>query len=168
MNQMPKAAFLDLIDRRLLMLLQKDSRTSYSELGSKVELSTSAVNERVRKLFSENVITGCHARVDPKAVGLEIGAFISVVIDTPNHNAAFLERIRKLPEVLECHHVTGEFSFVLKSLVRDTEHLELLLTDAIKSIPGVTRTHTMIILSSPKDLPIVNCLHDSGRKTRGV
>jgi Lrp/AsnC family leucine-responsive transcriptional regulator len=160
---MPKTTFLDLIDRRLLMLVQKDSRISHQELGSAVGLSTSAVNERVRRLSSENVITGCHARVDPTLVGLEIAAFLSVAIETPEQNAAFLELIRALPEVLECHHVTGEFSFLLKVQVCDTSHLELLLTNGIKSIKGVTRTLTAIILSSPKNLPVVDCLHDLNR-----
>lgn len=163
---MPKAVFLDAVDRQLLMELQADSRPSYQELGSKVGLSTSATNERVRKLFKEKVTTGCHARVNPKLVGLEISALLSVAIDTPSHEKNFLRRIDETPDVQECHHITGEFSYLLKVHVRDTRHLECLLTDVIKSIKGVTRTNTTIILSSPKNLPIVNCLRNA-RQTNG-
>lgn len=164
---MPKATFLNAVDRQLLVALQEDSRLSYQELGSKVGLSTSAANERVRKLFNEKVITGCHARVDPKLVGLEISALLSVAIDTPRHEAGFLQRIEETPEVQECHHITGEFSFLLKVHLRDTDHLECLLTDVIKSIKGVTRTNTNIVLSSPKDLPIVSCLEDVRQPAEG-
>jgi Lrp/AsnC family transcriptional regulator, leucine-responsive regulatory protein len=160
---MPKTVFLDAVDRQLLMELQADSRPSYQELGSKVGLSTSATNERVRKLFNEKVTTGCHARVNPKLVGLEISALVSVTIDTPRHETKLLQRINETPEVQECHHITGEFSYLLKVHLRNTDHLEHLLTDVIKAIKGVTKTNTTIILSSPKDLPIVNCLEDVRR-----
>ena len=158
---MPRTASLNAIDRRLLMLMQQNSRISYQDLGTEVGLSTSAVNERVRKLFNEKIMTGCHARVDPRLVGLEIGAFLSVAIDTPGHEAEFLKRINMIPEIQECHHITGEFSFLLKAHLRNTDHLERLLTDGIKSVKGVTKTHTVIILSSPKDVPVVDCLSGS-------
>ena len=161
---MPKETFMDITDRKLLMLLQKDSSIPSHELGSKVGLSTSAVNERVRRLFNEKIITGAHARVNPKKVDLTIATFISISIDNPENNEQFLKRVGELPEILECHHVTGEYSFLLKALVRDTDHLEQLLTKGLKAAKGVISSQTMLILSSPKELPIVDCLNDMNNK----
>ncbi len=155
---MPKDAFLDGIDRRLLMLLQKDNRLTNHELGQMVNLSTSAVNERVRKLISEKVITGHHVRVDPKKINLGIGVYIFTAIDAPENNANFLKKMETLSQVLECHHITGEYSFLIKAQVRDTDHLEQLITNGIKSVKGVTKTQTSLILSSPISLAIIDCL----------
>jgi Lrp/AsnC family leucine-responsive transcriptional regulator len=158
---MPKLSLPDETDRHLLESLQKDSQISHQELGALVGLSTSAVNERVRRLSAEGLITGYHAKVNPKLVGLGIGALLFVAIDSPEHNANFVKRILEMPEVQECDHVTGQFSYFLRVLVRDTDHLEQLLTTDIKSIAGVTRTETILVLSSPKNLPIVDCLHNT-------
>ena len=140
---------MDNLDIELLKLIQLDCRISNARLGELVGLSTSAVNARLSKLKKQGVIETCAALIDPAKLGLGILAFVQVLIDRPEHEPPFLHNIKDLPEVLECHHVTGDFSYLLKVQTRDTALFEAFLLK-IKSYPGLVRTLTLIALSSPK------------------
>ncbi len=142
---------MDDTDLALLDLLQDDDRASYGELGRQVGLSISGVNARLKKLLSAGVIRRFAAQVEPAAVGLDLCAFIQVVLERPEHDAPFVEAVKSNPAILECHHVTGDFSYLLKIRVRNTAALEQVITEQVKRLPGVTRTHTTIALSSPKE-----------------
>jgi len=145
---------MDTIDRQLLALLQENCRLSYNELGKQVGLSVSAVNERLKKMQATGIIRGNVALVSPHAVGLDLCAFVQVLTDRPKNEPAVINRIREMREVLECHHITGEFSYLLKIRTRNTEHFETLVQQ-IKSLPGVTRTYTLVVLSSPKETTVM-------------
>jgi Lrp/AsnC family leucine-responsive transcriptional regulator len=147
---------MDERDRELLDVIQQDCRLSYGELGSRIALSISAVNERLKKLYARGVIRGCAATLEPRAVGLDVCAFVQVLIDRPEHNAGFLRAIGGMSSVLECHHVTGDFSYLLKVRVPNTAALETLLTNDLKGLPGVARTQTVIALSSPKETTVLD------------
>jgi Lrp/AsnC family leucine-responsive transcriptional regulator len=158
------ADVLDEIDRRLLILAQEDGRRPYAELAAEVGLSVSAVNERMRRLRARGVVTGVVALIAPRAVGLGVLAFVRVLLDGPEHEAAFRDGVVAAPEIQECHHITGEWSYLLKVRARDTGHLEDVLTTRIKVLPGVVRTHTVIALSSPKEssaIDVRSLPHDS-------
>lgn len=142
---------VDDIDRKLLRILQADGRTPYAELGRAVGLAVSSVNERVRKLGERGVITGVHARVTPEALRLDLLAFVFVGWSDPGVEANFLARIAEEPAVLECHHVTGAWNYLLKIRVQSTRMLEAFLGNVIKSVEGIQRTETLIVLSSPKE-----------------
>jgi Lrp/AsnC family transcriptional regulator, leucine-responsive regulatory protein len=146
---------MDDIDRKLITIIQNEGRASYGELGAAVGLSVSAVNERLKKLTGTGVVTGWGARVEPRALGLDVLAFIQVLIDRPEHEEAFRAAMRAFPEVQECHHVTGEWSYLLKLRVAGTAALERFLSDRLKHLSGVIRTHSVIALSSIKDTPIL-------------
>jgi Lrp/AsnC family leucine-responsive transcriptional regulator len=146
---------MDSIDREILRLIQQDGRLSYGDLGTEVGLSVSAVNERLKKLQAAGVLRGWVALVEPKAVGLDICAFIQVLVDRPANCGPFLAKMAEQPEILECHHVTGDFSYLLKVRARDTSQLESIMSDVIKGVRGVVRTQTLIVLSSPKETTAV-------------
>ncbi len=146
---------MDDTDRKILSYIQDRGRDSYAEIGAAVGLSVSAVNERLRKLERGQAVTGWGARVDPAAAGCPILAFTQVAIERPEHEAAFLERVRATPEILECHHVTGEWSYLLKLRVASMAALEALIAGSIKSLPGIPRSHTVIALSSAKETPVL-------------
>jgi len=148
---MPNISSLDSQDRRLLALVQENSRLSYAELGERVGLSASAVHDRLRKLVAQGVIRGFGARLDPAALGLGLCAFIQVLLERPEHDAPFVAAMAKLPEVQECHHVTGDYAYLLKVRTHGTRSLERLIADSIKSLPGVVRTLTLVALSTPKE-----------------
>ena len=142
---------LDDIDRKLLKILQKDGRTSYAVLGKAVGLAVSSVNERVRKLGERGVITGVHARVSPEALGLDLLAIVFVGWSDPAVEPAFFARVADEPAILECHHVTGTWNYLMKVRVKNTRMLEAFLTNVIKAVDGIQRTESLIVLSSPKE-----------------
>jgi Lrp/AsnC family leucine-responsive transcriptional regulator len=142
---------LNQIDYKIIDLLQRNARMTQSEMAAAVGLSQPAVAERMRKLEQEGVITGYAARVNGRKLGKDITAFIGVGIEHPKHNAEFAKRILALPDVLECHHVTGAVSYLLKVVTENTESLDRLISESLRTIPGVTRTHTTIVMSSVKE-----------------
>jgi Lrp/AsnC family leucine-responsive transcriptional regulator len=154
-QQAARSDAMDEIDRIILDTVQRDGRASLAEIGKRCGLSVSATNERVRKLEARGLITGWGARVDPAAVGADLLAFIFILLSGPEHEAAFKELVRRLDEVQECHHVTGEWSYMLKVRTRGTAGLERLLATALKSVPGLARTYSTIALSTVKETPYV-------------
>ena len=137
-------ATLDARDCRIVKLLQANARLSFAELGRQVELSTPSVIERVRKLEDAGVLLGYHARVDPVAVGLPVSAIVRITIEG-GRLRHFAEHIRRVPEVLRCHRVTGSESFFVEVAVRDTAHLE----EVIDSMMPYLATNTSLVLASP-------------------
>ena len=137
----------DDIDRQVVEALQTDAKASLRALGEQVGLTASAVMERVRKLENAGIITGYHAAVDARALGLDIAAFIGVTIHDPSRLADIEECVQEMPQILECHHVTGGHTLLLKVKVRNTLSLERLIR-RIRSVPGVEGTHTMVVLST--------------------
>lgn len=144
-------ADLDSIDRILIKALQSNDRLALAELGKAAGLSISATKERVDKLTAKGIVTGFHAHVDPEALGLDLLAFVFIGWSDPALEAPFLARIRAAPQVLECHHVTGVWNYVLKVRARNPRMLEALLSGTIKAAPGVERTETIIALSTVKE-----------------
>lgn len=141
------APTLDAIDRALLRALQEDCRQSLAQLGTQAGLSAPAVLERVRRLEASGIIRGYYAVLEPRAAGLDITAFIGVGIDHPRHITAFERAVLGMPAVLECHHVTGRHTLMIKIRVRDTAALHQLIS-ALRELPGVDRTETMIVLDT--------------------
>jgi len=142
---------LDPIDYKLIDLLQKQARMTQLEMAAAVGLSQPAVAERMRKLEQEGIITGYSARVDGRKLGKDITAFIGVRIEHPKYNVDFGKKILSVPDVLECHRITGPDSYLLKVVTEDTQSLDTLISDLLRHIPGVTRTLTTVVTSSIKE-----------------
>src|SRR5262245_21774263 len=151
------------IDRIILDQLQTDGTLTYAEIGIAAGLSASAVNDRLKRLKAEGVIRRMTADIDPAAVGLSLLAFVLVAVNDPGGEGRFRDAMKAAPEVLECHHLTGEFSYLLKLRLRDTAHLEFFLMDRLKPLAGVNRTHTLIALSSVKETHILPATLASAR-----
>jgi Lrp/AsnC family leucine-responsive transcriptional regulator len=142
---------MDAADRTILDLLQRNARTTQSELAKAVGLSQPAVAERIKKLEEHGVVTGYAARVDAAELGVDVTAFIGVGIEHPKFFDGFTRKVMGLHEVLECHRVAGEDSYLLKVKTRNTRSLDRLLVEGLRTISGVTRTHTTIVLASIKE-----------------
>jgi Lrp/AsnC family transcriptional regulator, leucine-responsive regulatory protein len=138
---------LDAIDLQILATLQEHGRIPLVKLGEQVGLSAPSVNERVKKLEDSGIVTGYHASVDARRLGKDVAAFIGVSIAHPKTIPLFEETIELLEEVLECHHVTGQHTLLLKVKTDNTSSLERLIS-SIRSIEGVARTETMVVLST--------------------
>lgn len=135
---------IDEIDCEILAELQTNARIPFAELGRRVGLSTPSVIERVRRLEDSHVIMGYRALVDPSRVGLPVRAFVKVTV-AGDKLTRFATLIRDLPEVLECHRVTGAESFMVQVAVRDVAHME----EVIDSMMPYVATNTSMILGSP-------------------
>jgi Lrp/AsnC family leucine-responsive transcriptional regulator len=142
---------LDDTDRKILDLVQRDASLAQAEIARRVGLSTAAVHERVKKLEAAGVIRRWTALVDPAAVRAQVCAFVEVFFEHPKFEKGFLERVKDLDAVQECHHITGEFSLLLKLRVPDMPSLQSLLLEQLSGHHGVRQTRTVMVLSTVKE-----------------
>lgn len=141
------SADLDATDLAILDALQQNCKQPLAEIGKQVGLSAPSVVERIKKLEESGVIRGYAALLDARALGKDVTAFIGVSISHPSAFEPFEKEVEREGDVLECHHVTGQHTLMLKVRTENTETLERLI-DVIRRIEGVTRTETMVVLST--------------------
>ena len=137
----------DAIDLQILASLQEHGRIALTKLAEQVGLSAPSVIERVKKLEDIGIIIGYHATVDARKLGKDVTAFIGVSIGDPRTIGVFETTVEQLDDILECHHVTGEHTVLLKVKTHNTATLESLIR-TIRMIDGVIRTETMVVLST--------------------
>ncbi|WP_374687278.1 Lrp/AsnC family transcriptional regulator [Promineifilum sp.] len=143
---------LDAIDRTLLRALQEDARLSNVELARRVELSATGLQKRLRRLEEAGVIRGYAAVVDREALGFDMLCFVQVTLQRhePDAVAHFRREVAAMPEVLECHHLTGEFDYLLKVIVRNRKHLERFILETLTPVRGMDKIRTSLVLSEIK------------------
>ncbi len=141
----------DIIDIKIIECLKANSRENASVIGGKVNMSVSAVIERIKKLETSGIVKQYTAVLDNEKLGLNITAFVSVNLENPKQKQEFLGFAVGHPQIIECHSVTGEFDFLLKVCTENTKTLESLL-DSLKSIGGVGQTQTLVALSTEKEI----------------
>ena len=143
---------LDELDRRLLAELQDNARVSSAELARRFDLSGPGLQKRLRRLEEQGVIRGYATLVSREAVGLDLLCFVHVMLahHRPNSVRRFPDRVRRLPEVLECHYLTGEVDYLLKVVVANHDHLERFLFEKLMKVEGVDRVRTSIVLKEIK------------------
>ncbi len=142
---------MDSTDRKILEALQEDARVSRAALGRAVGISAPAVHERIKKLERGGVIRGYRAILDPGETGNGLTAFVLVSTTDARLEDRFIGEMVALAEVQECHHVTGEYSLLLKVRASSIESLQGLLMEKIGEASVVTRTNTMVALSTVKE-----------------
>ncbi|MFQ5539629.1 MAG: Lrp/AsnC family transcriptional regulator, partial [Candidatus Binatia bacterium] len=145
---------LDSIDIAILSILQHHGRRHLAEIAKEVDLSPPTVMDRVKKLEARGIIKGYHAHLDAKKLGRDIVAFIGVSIGHQRYIDVFAANMMRQRDVLECHHITGDESFILKVKTANTTSLEKFLGE-IRSMEGVTGTFTKIVLSTPKESQVL-------------
>lgn len=128
---------------------------TWADLAGRLSLSSPAAADRVHRLEDRQVITGYAALVAPEAIGLDLLAFVFVTLEHPRYRQAFIDRIHAMTTVQECHHLAGDDDYLLKVRGQNTRHLEHLISDELKALPGVRRTRTAIALSSVKETTIL-------------
>ncbi|AOY78065.1 Lrp/AsnC family transcriptional regulator [Clostridium formicaceticum] len=142
---------MDTIDFKIIDILKENSRSTTSEISKKVKLSIPAVAERIRKMEEAEIIEKYTVKVNREEMNYKILAFIFINIDKTKNVENFREAIVQYNNVLECHHITGEYDYLLKVLVEDTKSLEYFISNMLKKITGVFKSNTMISLSSLKE-----------------
>ncbi|HUH46781.1 MAG TPA: Lrp/AsnC ligand binding domain-containing protein [Arenibacter sp.] len=145
---------IDGIDKQILRFLMEDARKPVLEIARKIGISGAAIHQRMRKLESSGLIIGSKFIINPKVLGYTTMAYIGIYLDKAMSNPLAVKELKKVPEVLECHYTTGNWSILIKVLCRDNEHLMHVLNKDIQQIEGVSRTETFISLDQQIDRQI--------------
>jgi len=140
---------MDQTDLKILKCLKENARQNASSIGEQINLSVSAVIERIRKLEASGVIRQYTLLVDTHQIGKDLSAYISVSLEHPKFNESFIQAVRENPSIPECSYITGDFDYLLKIITSSTQGLEHVLSE-IKSIQGVSATKTLVVLSTVK------------------
>lgn len=139
---------MDEIDRKILGFLIKNARMPFLEIARECGVSGAAIHQRVKKLELNGVITGSRLLVKPQALGLNVCAYISVTLSEANKYPEVIAAFRAIPEIVECHFVTGRYSLLVKLYCYDNDHLMDILLNTIQKIPYVQSTETQISLDN--------------------
>lgn len=139
---------LDEIDRKILGFLIKNARMPFLEIARECGVSGAAIHQRVKKLELNGVITGSRLLVKPQALGLNVCAYISVTLSEANKYPEVISAFKAIPEIVECHFVTGRYSLLVKLYCFDYDHLMDILLNTIQKIPYVQSTETQISLDN--------------------
>lgn len=142
---------IDGIDKEILRFLMDDARKPILQIANKIGISGAAIHQRLRKLEQSGVISGSKFVVNHKILGYNTMAFVGIYLDKAARNPEAVKELKKIPEVLECHYTTGNWSILIKIICRDNEHLMHLLNTRIQAIEGVSRTETFISLQQQID-----------------
>lgn len=137
---------IDEIDRKILSFLINNARMPYLEIARECGVSGAAIHQRVKRLENNRIITGSRLLVKPSSLGLHICAFISVKLSEVNEYPLVIEHLKKIPEIVECHFVTGQSAILIKVFCFDNEHLMEVIMNTIQKIPYVQSTDTVISL----------------------
>lgn len=149
---------LDRIDRRILDALQKNGRISMTELAHQVGLSATPCTERVRRLERDGVITGYHARVSPQALGKNLLVFVEIKLSARSEEV--FERVRRelihIPEVMECHLVSGDFDYLIKARIGEMSEYRRLLGDLLTQLPPAAESRSYVVMEELKESLILD------------
>lgn len=137
---------LDATDRKILRFLIKNARMPYLEIARECGISGAAIHQRIKKLEDMGVIMGSRLVVAPKSLGFDVCAFISIRVSDVKRQQDTVEQLRKIPEIVECHYITGSYNLMVKLYCVDNEHLMRTIFDGILRIQGIATTETNISL----------------------
>lgn len=154
---------MDELDYQILKALKENARVRVSAISQKINLSVTAVIDRIRKLENAGIIRQYTTVIDPDKIGKDITAFVSVSLEHPKYNEDFVNMMKQNNEILECHYITGDYDFLLKVITGGSGSLERVLT-YIKSVHGVAITRTLVVLSTTKNE--ISILPDIQRSTK--
>lgn len=141
---------MDAVDVKIIECLKANSRENASVIGNKVNMSVSAVIERIKKLESSGVIKQYTAVLNKELLGMDLTAFVFADLENPKYGDVFVDFVKNHPQIIECHSVTGDFSYLLKVCVGNTKELEKLINE-INSVNGIASTLTQVVLSTQKE-----------------
>lgn len=145
---------IDGIDKKILRYLMADARKPILEIARNIGISGAAIHQRLRKLEKSGLIAGSKFVINPRILGYTTMAYIGIFLDKAMSNPTAVKALEKIPEVLECHYTTGNWSILIKVLCKDNEHLMHVLNKHIQQIEGVSRTETFISLDQQIDRQI--------------
>jgi len=137
---------LDDFDRQILKHLEADGRMAYSAIAAILGVSNTMIHQRITRLIDQGILVGIKPVLNEKKLGYDWGAFTGISLEKDHDSKRIIEELQKIPEVTECYYITGNYTLYLKIIAKDHEHMRQLLYDKIDSIPGISKTDTIIEL----------------------
>ncbi|KQX02024.1 AsnC family transcriptional regulator [Massilia sp. Root418] len=144
---------LDKLDRKILRILQEDGRISMKDLSEQVGLSITPAIERVKRMERDGVITGYHARIDPPALGAKLLVFVEITLNTKSASMfeQFRREVLRIPEVQECHLVSGDFDYLIKARIHEMAEYRKLLGEMLLQLPGAAQSKSYVVMEEIKE-----------------
>ena len=148
---------IDRTDKKILELLQKNAKITNANLSKEIGLSPAPTLERVRKLEARGIISGYHAKLNMSKIGLGVSTFVMVSLKGHNKKnlKSFLDKIKDVENIIECHHITGSGDFILRIVAEDIESYQELMLDKVSEIEVTDSLQSMVILSTFKDNKVI-------------
>ena len=156
--QKQSSRMLDKLDRHILRILQEEGRISMKDLGERVGLSVTPCIERVKRMERDGVISGYYARVDPAALGATLLVFVEITLNQKSATAfeQFRREVLRIPEVQECHLVSGDFDYLIKARIHQMAEYRKLLGDMLLSLPGAAQSKSYVVMEEIKETLILS------------
>jgi Lrp/AsnC family transcriptional regulator for asnA, asnC and gidA len=147
---------IDLLDKKILSILSKNARIAFKDVAAECNVSRAAIHQRVQHLIKNGVIMGSGFDVNPKSLGYTTCTYVGITLERGSMYKDVVERLRHIPEVVECHFTTGPYTMMVKLYAKENEQLMHLLNGRLQSIPGVVATETLISLeqSIKREIPV--------------
>lgn len=144
---------LDKLDRKILMLLQQDGRMAMTELADMVGLTITPCIERVKRMERDGIIAGYYARVNPQALDAGLLVFVEITLSAKSGRTFddFRREVVRIPQVLECHLVSGDFDYIIKARIKEISQYRKLLGDILLQLPGVTQSKSFVVMEEVKE-----------------
>ena len=148
---------IDFLDKKILSILSKNARIPFKVVAAECHVARAAIHQRVQHLIDADVITGSGFDVNPKSLGYSTCTYVGINLERGSMYKEVVERLKHIPEVVECHFTTGPYTMLVKLYARDNEQLMELLNGKLQGTPGVVATETLISLeqSLKREIPIV-------------
>lgn len=156
--QKQSSRMLDKLDRHILRILQEEGRISMKDLGERVGLSVTPCIERVKRMERDGVISGYYARVDPAAVGANLLVFVEITLNQKSATAfeQFRREVLRIPEVQECHLVSGDFDYLIKARIHEMAEYRKLLGDMLLELPGAAQSKSYVVMEEIKETLVLS------------
>ncbi len=145
---------LDDIDFKILSILMKDAKTPYTDIAKELFVSSGTVHVRMKKMEEMGIIKSFNLQLNYHKLGYDITAFLGIYLSKSSKYDEVAKALEDIPEIVDLHYTTGNYSMFLKLVCKDTEHLRKILMEKIQSIPEITRTETMISLQENLNRPL--------------
>ena len=148
---------IDKTDKKILEILQRNAKITNAKLSKEIGLSPAPTLERVRKLEAKGIISGYNAKLDMSKIGLGVSTFVMVTLKGHNKKnlVSFLDKIKNINNVIECHHITGSADFILKVVSENIESYQELMLETVSEIEVTDSLQSMVILSTFKDSKVM-------------
>ena len=147
---------IDELDKKIISLISKNARIPYLEVARACNVSGAAIHQRIQRMFDYGIISGSEFIINYRKAGYTTCAFMGVFLERASYFKSVMNALEEIPEIVECHYTTGNYSIFVKIITKDTDHLKEIIADKIQEIKGISRTESFISLDEriKRQLPI--------------